>query len=113
VGEPIEPAVWRWYYDLVGKGGAVIVDTWWLIHRVVEAQEPRREPSDVELMADIARAEYAGCEADERGQHDEDVVEIIHQEIRGRLGTAEEQRDRGEESQESRDYIELRRQPVS
>ncbi len=28
VGEPIEPAVWRWYYDLVGKGGAVIVDTW-------------------------------------------------------------------------------------
>jgi hypothetical protein len=24
VGEPIEPAVWRWYYDLVGKGGAVI-----------------------------------------------------------------------------------------
>jgi acetyl-CoA synthetase len=29
VGEPIEPAVWRWYYDVVGKGGAVIVDTWW------------------------------------------------------------------------------------
>src|SRR5881396_808376 len=29
VGEPIEPAVWRWYYDTVGKGEAVIVDTWW------------------------------------------------------------------------------------
>src|SRR5271157_897201 len=29
VGEPIEPAVWRWYYNTVGKGGAVIVDTWW------------------------------------------------------------------------------------
>ena len=29
VGEPIEPAVWRWYYDVVGKGRAVIVDTWW------------------------------------------------------------------------------------
>ena len=29
VGEPIEPAVWRWYYDVVGKGEAVIVDTWW------------------------------------------------------------------------------------
>ena len=29
VGEPIEPAVWRWYYDVVGKGEAAIVDTWW------------------------------------------------------------------------------------
>jgi acetyl-CoA synthetase len=29
VGEPIEPAVWRWYYHVVGKGEAVIVDTWW------------------------------------------------------------------------------------
>jgi len=29
VGEPIEPAVWKWYYDVVGKRQAVIVDTWW------------------------------------------------------------------------------------
>src|SRR5436190_9960733 len=29
VGEPIEPEVWRWYYKFVGKGEAVIVDTWW------------------------------------------------------------------------------------
>jgi acetyl-CoA synthetase len=29
VGEPIEPDVWRWYYDVVGKKEAVIVDTWW------------------------------------------------------------------------------------
>ena len=29
VGEPIEPEVWRWYYSEVGKGEAVIVDTWW------------------------------------------------------------------------------------
>ena len=29
VGEPIEPAVWKWYYEEVGKGKAVIVDTWW------------------------------------------------------------------------------------
>jgi acetyl-CoA synthetase len=29
VGEPIEPAVWRWYYESIGKGEAVIVDTWW------------------------------------------------------------------------------------
>jgi acetyl-CoA synthetase len=29
VGEPIEPEVWRWYHEAVGKGEAVIVDTWW------------------------------------------------------------------------------------
>ncbi|MGB7917913.1 MAG: acetate--CoA ligase [Rhodomicrobium sp.] len=29
VGEPIEPTVWRWYHNMVGKGGAAIVDTWW------------------------------------------------------------------------------------
>jgi len=29
VGEPIEPEVWRWYYNEVGKKEAVIVDTWW------------------------------------------------------------------------------------
>ncbi len=29
VGEPIEPEVWRWYYNFVGKGKAAITDTWW------------------------------------------------------------------------------------
>ncbi len=29
VGEPIEPEAWRWYYHVVGKDQAVIVDTWW------------------------------------------------------------------------------------
>jgi acetyl-CoA synthetase len=29
VGEPIEPEVWRWYYNIVGKKEAAIVDTWW------------------------------------------------------------------------------------
>jgi len=29
VGEPIEPEVWRWYWETVGKKEAVIVDTWW------------------------------------------------------------------------------------
>ncbi len=29
VGEPIEPEVWRWYYYTIGKGTAVLVDTWW------------------------------------------------------------------------------------
>ncbi len=29
VGEPIEPEVWKWYYNIVGKKKAAIVDTWW------------------------------------------------------------------------------------
>ena len=29
VGEPIEPEVWRWYYDVIGRGEAAVVDTWW------------------------------------------------------------------------------------
>ena len=30
VGEPIEPDVWRWYHQFVGKGKAAITDTWWM-----------------------------------------------------------------------------------
>jgi acetyl-CoA synthetase len=30
VGEPIEPEVWRWYHEVVGKGQAAITDTWWM-----------------------------------------------------------------------------------
>jgi acetyl-CoA synthetase len=29
VGEPIDPAAWHWYFDVVGEGRATIVDTWW------------------------------------------------------------------------------------
>lgn len=29
VGEPIDPAAWKWYYDVVGNGRCSIVDTWW------------------------------------------------------------------------------------
>ena len=29
VGEPIDPAAWKWYYDVVGSGRCSIVDTWW------------------------------------------------------------------------------------
>ncbi len=29
VGEPINPEVWQWYHDLVGRGRCAIVDTWW------------------------------------------------------------------------------------
>ncbi|VVC76607.1 Acetyl-coenzyme A synthetase [Aquicella siphonis] len=29
VGEPINPDVWEWYYQVVGEGRCPIVDTWW------------------------------------------------------------------------------------
>ncbi len=29
VGEPINPAAWTWYHDVVGGGRCPIVDTWW------------------------------------------------------------------------------------
>ena len=29
VGEPIEPEAWTWYHAVVGRGEAVITDTWW------------------------------------------------------------------------------------
>ena len=29
VGEPINPAAWQWYFDVIGQGRCPIVDTWW------------------------------------------------------------------------------------
>ncbi|MCA1635245.1 MAG: acetate--CoA ligase [Acidobacteria bacterium] len=29
VGEPINPEVWMWYREIIGKGRCPIVDTWW------------------------------------------------------------------------------------
>ncbi len=29
VGEPINPAAWKWYFDAIGKKRCPIVDTWW------------------------------------------------------------------------------------
>lgn len=29
VGEPINPAAWKWYYTVVGKKRCPIIDTWW------------------------------------------------------------------------------------
>ena len=29
VGEPINPEAWLWYFNIIGKGKAPIVDTYW------------------------------------------------------------------------------------
>jgi len=28
-GEPINPAAWQWYHDVIGAGQAQVIDTWW------------------------------------------------------------------------------------
>ena len=92
--------------DIVGDEREVHREHQHLVHRVIEAQERRGQPADLELVADIARAEHAGGEADERGQHDEHVVEVVDQQIGARLRPAEEQRHRGQEGEQRRDHVE-------
>lgn len=29
VGEPLNDEAWLWYHNVVGKGKATVVDTWW------------------------------------------------------------------------------------
>ena len=29
VGEPINPEVWKWYFNIIGKKNCPIIDTWW------------------------------------------------------------------------------------
>ena len=31
VGEPINPAAWKWYFDVIGKGQCAVVDTYWQV----------------------------------------------------------------------------------
>lgn len=31
VGEPINPAAWKWYYDVIGNGRCAVVDTYWQV----------------------------------------------------------------------------------
>ena len=31
VGEPINPAAWKWYYDVIGNGKCSVVDTYWQV----------------------------------------------------------------------------------
>ena len=94
--------------DIVGDEREIHREHQHLIHGVVEAHGRRRQPSDLELVADIACAEHAGGEADERGEHDERAVEIVDQEIGARLRPAEEQRQRADQRQRRRQHVEPR-----
>ena len=100
--------------DIVGHEREIEREHQHLIHGVIEAQEGGREPADLQLVLDIARAEHAGGEADERGEHDEDVVEVVDQDVGPRRRPREEeQRQRGEEGQERRNDVEIGRALVA
>ncbi len=77
--------------DIVGDEREVHREHQDLIHGVVEAHRARRQPADIDLVADIAGAENARGPADERRQHDEGVVEIVDQKISARRRLGEEQ----------------------
>ena len=73
VGEPIEPEVWRWYYNTVGRGEAVIVDTYWQtetgagrgvpgIHPIVFDEEGKELPAGTGKAGNICiQNPWPGC----------------------------------------------------
>ena len=99
--------------DIVGNQREVHGEHQHLVHGVVEAHVSRRQPADLDLVADIARAEHAGGEADECGQHDEDLVEVVDQQIGTRLRLDHEQRHRGGEGEQRRQHVEPRGQAIA
>src|SRR6185437_12165273 len=72
-----------------------------LVHRMIEAHEARRQTANLDLVADIARAEHGGGEADQRGQRDEDLVEVVYQKILSGARLDEKHRHCGSERQKS------------
>ena len=69
VGEPIEPDVWRWYYEVVGKGEAVIVDTWWQTENGgFLVQHPARPAADEAGQLRPGRARIYPVIYDEKGE---------------------------------------------
>ena len=78
--------------DVVGHQREVHGEHQHLVHGVVEAYVAQFQSSDLDLMADIARAECTGGEADKGRQHDENLVEVVHQQIRAGCRLDDEQR---------------------
>ena len=99
--------------DIVGDERKIHREHQHLIHGVIEAHEGRRQPADFELMADIARAEDAGGEADERREHDERAVEIVDEKIRAGRRLGEQQRERADQGQRRRQHVEPRGCPIT
>ncbi|MEB3787419.1 MAG: acetate--CoA ligase, partial [Desulfurococcales archaeon] len=79
VGEPINPDVWRWYYEKIGKKKAPIVDTWWQTETGAAMISPAPGISLVPLkpgsatlplpgiVADVLRSDGSRAEPGEKG----------------------------------------------
>jgi acetyl-CoA synthetase len=70
VGEPINPAAWQWYSDVIGQGRCPIVDTWWQTETGGIMISPSPGLGLVPLKAGSATLPLPGVEADvvdERG----------------------------------------------
>ena len=71
VGEPINPAAWQWYSDVIGRGHCPIVDTWWQTETGGIMISPSPQLGLVPLKAGSATLPLPGVEADvvdEKGQ---------------------------------------------
>jgi acetyl-CoA synthetase len=58
VGEPINPEVWQWYYQKVGRGCTPIVDTWWQTETGAIMLSPN--PEDTVMKPGSARQPLPG-----------------------------------------------------
>jgi acetyl-CoA synthetase len=64
VGEPINPAAWQWYFDVIGHGHCPIVDTWWQTETGGIMISPSPRLALVPLKAGSATFPMPGIEAD-------------------------------------------------
>ena len=64
VGEPINPDVWKWYYEKIGGGKAPIVDTWWQTETGAAMIAPAPGIALVPLKPGSATLPLAGIVAD-------------------------------------------------
>jgi acetyl-CoA synthetase len=64
VGEPINPAAWQWYFDMIGQGRCPIVDTWWQTETGGIMISPSPQLGLVPLKAGSATFPLPGIDAD-------------------------------------------------
>ncbi|MGC8694906.1 MAG: acetate--CoA ligase [Conexivisphaera sp.] len=64
VGEPINPDVWHWYNEHVGKGRCPIVDTWWMTETSAAMISPAPGIATVTLKPGSATFPLPGIVAD-------------------------------------------------
>ncbi len=64
VGEPINPDVWKWYYEVVGQGRTPIIDTWWQTETGAAMIAPAPGVALVPLKPGSATFPLPGVDAD-------------------------------------------------